>query len=267
MTRNRLICAIGLCVLLGASAAAGWVRPAGFASQFRDAASAAPCLRFPFGTDDLGRDLLARALFGMRFSLLLSAMAAAAATGIAAAAGLTAGYAGPAAERVLDLITSLLMALPWIFLMLLVRAVLPLDTAPEDSAQITFLLLALLGWAPAARVFAASARSLRGSAFALRARAEGASTVGLVRRHLLPNVRGLLWSQFLVLLPAFLLSEATLGFLGLGLAEPLPSLGALLRDLQDYGAVVEQPWRLAPLGLMCLTVLCLQQLAPEKKPS
>ena len=74
----------------------------------------------------------------------------------------------------------------------------------------------------------------------------------------------MLWAQFLILLPGFILSEATLSFLGLGVAEPLPSWGALLRDLEDYSAVAEQPWRLAPLVLMFLTVLALQNLAPKE---
>jgi len=260
----KLAATVLLGLLVWGGLAAGWLRPAGYAAQFRDAPAAAPSLRFPFGTDDLGRDLLARALYGMRFSLVLSGAAALAATAVAALAGIAAGYAGGALEHVLEMATSLLMALPWIFLLLLMRALLPLDLPPEQSAWVTFLLLALLGWAPSARVVAASARSLRGSGFAFRARAEGAGTWTLLCRHLLPNLRGLLWAQFLILLPGFILSEATLGFLGLGVAEPLPSWGALLRDLEDYSAVAEQPWRLAPLALMFLTVLCLQNLAPKE---
>jgi ABC-type dipeptide/oligopeptide/nickel transport system permease subunit len=253
-----------LCLLAVSSLAAGWLRPAGYAAQFRDAPAAAPSLRFPFGTDDLGRDLLARTLYGMRLSLVLAGAAALAATAVAALAGIAAGYAGGPLEHALEMVTSLLMALPWIFVLLLMRALLPLDLPPEQSAWVTFLLLALLGWAPAARVLAASARSLRGSPFAFRARAEGAGTWTLLYRHLLPNLRGMLWAQFLILLPGFILSEATLSFLGLGVAEPLPSWGALLRDLEDYGAVAEQPWRLVPLVLMFLTVLSLQNLAPKE---
>jgi peptide/nickel transport system permease protein len=260
----RLAAMVLLCLLALSALAAGWLRPDGYAAQFREASAAAPCLRFPFGTDDLGRDLLARALYGMRLSLVLAGTAALVATAIAAVSGVAAGYAGGPLEDALEMGTSLLMALPWIFLLMLLRALLPLDIPPERSAWVTFLLLALLGWAPAARVVAASTRSLRRSEFAFRARAEGAGTWTLLCRHLLPNLRGLLWTQFLILLPGFILSEATLGFLGLGVAEPLPSWGALLRDLEDYSAVVEQPWRLAPLILMFLTVVCLQNLAPKE---
>lgn len=261
---TRLAAMVLLCLLVLSSLAAGWLRPAGYAAQFRDAPAAAPSPRFPFGTDDLGRDLLARTLYGMRLSLILAGAAATVATAVAALFGIAAGYVGGPLEHALEMVSSLLMALPWIFVLLLMRALLPLDMPPEQSAWVTFLLLALLGWSPAARALAASAHSLRDSAFSFRARAEGAGTWTLLYRHLIPNLRGMLWAQFLILLPGFILSEATLSFLGLGVAEPLPSWGALLRDLEDYGAVAEQPWRLAPLVLMFLTVLSLQNLAPKE---
>src|SRR5258706_13859654 len=150
----RLAAMILLALLVLSSVAAGWLRPAGYAVQFRDAPAAAPSLRFPFGTDDLGRDLLARTLYGMRLSLALAGLAALAATAISALAGIAAGYAGGRLEHALEMVTSLLMALPWVFVLLLTRAVLPLDMPPEQSAWVTFLLLALLGWAPAAQVLA-----------------------------------------------------------------------------------------------------------------
>jgi peptide/nickel transport system permease protein len=112
-------------------------------------------------------------------------------------------------------------------------------------------------------VIGASAQSLRRSGFTLRARAEGAGSWRLIWCQLWPNLQRLIGSQFLILLPGFILSEATLSFLGLGVGEPLPSWGGLLRNLEDYSAVAEQPWRVAPLVLMFLTVACLQSLASE----
>jgi len=126
-----------LFILIFSSLAAGWLRPAGYAAQFRDEAAAAPSLRFPFGTDDLGRDLLARTLYGMRLSLVLAGGAALAATAVAALAGIAAGYTGGLVEHTLEMVTSLLMALPWIFVLLLMRALLPLDMPPEQSAWVT----------------------------------------------------------------------------------------------------------------------------------
>lgn len=260
----RLLAFVLLSLLVFCAVAAGWICPAGYASQFRDAADAAPSLRFPFGTDDLGRDLLARSLFGMRFSLAVASGAALLATAVASIAGILCGYLGGIAERALEMASSLLMSLPWLFLLLLVRALLPLDVPAEQSAWATFLLLALLGWAPAARVISESTRALRDSAFVSYARAQGAGTPSILFRHVLPHLSALVRAQLLILLPGFILAEATLGFLGLGVSEPVPSWGGMLRDLEDYSAVAQQPWRLAPLALLVFTVLCLERLAAKE---
>jgi peptide/nickel transport system permease protein len=257
----KVAAAAGLALLAASSFAAGWIRPSGYAVQFRDAPAVAPCARFPLGTDELGRDLLARMLYGMRLSFLLAGSAALVSSAIAGLAGIATGVLGKGFEQVLEICFNLLMSLPWIFLLLLARALLPLEMPAETSVLVTFLLLALLGWAPAARVIGASARSLRHSGFTLRARAEGAGSWRLIWFQLWPNLQRLIGAQFLILLPGFILSEATLSFLGLGVGEPLPSWGGLLRDLEDYSAVAEQPWRVAPLILMFLTVACLQSLS------
>jgi len=259
----KVAAAIGISALAAASFGAAWIRPAGYAAQFREAPTLAPCARFPLGTDELGRDLLARTLYGMRLSFVLAGSAALVSSAIAGLAGVATGVFGTTFEQVLEIGSNLLMSLPWLFLLLLVRALMPLEMPAEASVVVTFLLLALLGWAPAARVIGAAARSLRHSGFTLRARAEGAGSWRLIRHQLWPNLRPLIVSQFLILLPGFILSEATLSFLGLGVGEPLPSWGGLLRDLEDYSAVAEQPWRVAPLVLMFLTVACLQSLASE----
>jgi peptide/nickel transport system permease protein len=264
-SRVRLLAFALLLLLFAAALAAGWISPAGYAAQFRDAAGAAPSLRFPFGTDDLGRDLFARSLFGMRFSLALAAGAALLATAVASLFGIVCGYYGGMVERALAMASSLLMSLPWLFLLLVVRALLPLDLPAEQSAWATFLLLALLGWAPAARMLAESTRVLRDSPFISYARAQGAGPGALLLRHVLPNLGGSVCAQFLILLPGFILAEAILGFLGLGVAEPMPSWGAMLRDLEDYSAVAEQPWRLAPLAMLVATVLCLECLAKKER--
>jgi len=255
--------AIGLSILAACSFAAGWICPSGYAAQFRDAPAVAPCARFPLGTDELGRDLLARTLYGMRLSFLLAGSAALVSSAIAGLAGIAAGVLGKVFEQSLEACSNLLMSLPWLFLLLLARALMPLGMPAETSVLVTFLLLALLGWAPAARVVGASAQSLRQSGFTLRARAEGAGNWRLIWHQLWPNLRPLIATQFLVLLPGFILSEATLSFLGLGVGEPLPSWGGLFRNLEDYSAVAEQPWRVAPLVLMFLTVACLQSLSSE----
>jgi peptide/nickel transport system permease protein len=126
---------------------AGWLAPAGYARQFRDSPAARPSAVFWLGTDELGRDSLARLLYGSRVSLSLAAAAAVLATALGAAAGITAGYWGGWIDTCLARVMDLFLSVPWLFLLLSVRAVLPLNVRPLESVAITFLLLGLLGWA------------------------------------------------------------------------------------------------------------------------
>lgn len=236
-----------------------------YATQFREAPNAPPDRRFPLGTDELGRDRLARLLHGTRVSLLLAPAAALLATAVAAAVGLAAGHWGGWWERALLAVTDLFLSLPWLFLLLTVRAVLPLNVAPAASLAITFALLGLLGWASAARVVCAGVRALQQSEFLLQARATGCRTGRLLCRHLAPNLKPVLLAQFWISVPAFLLSEANLGLLGLGVTEPLPSWGGLLRELENFQAVRANPWMLAPAGLLVAVVSSLQILMSSRE--
>ena len=256
-TRKFALAVLGLVVF--ASLAAGFIAPS-YSEQFRDSISAPPSMRFPLGTDDLGRDRLARLLYGTRVSLLLAPAAALLSTLIAALIGGTAGYAGGRWERAVTTGIDLFLSLPWLFLLLAVRALLPLNTSPLTSVTMTFLLLGCLGWASPARIIRAGTRTLVDSDFLLEARACGVSTWRLIWRHLLPNLRPLLLAQFWLSIPVFILSEANLGLLGLGISEPLPSWGALLKDLENYSAILQNPGMLAPVVLLVAVVSSLQLL-------
>jgi peptide/nickel transport system permease protein len=154
--------------------------------------------------------------------------------------------------------------MPWFFLLITVRALLPLNVAPAASVSITFALLGCLGWAGAARVVCADARALCRSDLALLARAQGANGMRLLWRHILPNLRPALAAQFWISIPVFILTEANLGMLGLGVAEPLPSWGSLLRELESCSTGITHAAVLAPLVLVILTVSSFQ-LAVRKK--
>jgi ABC-type dipeptide/oligopeptide/nickel transport system permease subunit len=152
--------------------------------------------------------------------------------------------------------TDLFLSLPWLFLLITVRALLPLNVAPFTSVFITFSLLGCLGWAGAARVVCADVRRLCDSDFVLQARASGNAGFRLLWRHLLPNLKPILFAQFWISIPAFILSEANLSVLGLGVAEPLPSWGSLLRELESLSVISAQPWQFAPLVLLIASVTC-----------
>jgi ABC-type dipeptide/oligopeptide/nickel transport system permease subunit len=244
--------------MVGASLAAELLAPAHYANQYRDLPNAAPSRSHLLGTDDLGRDRFSRVLYGTRVSLLLAPAAAFLATLLAAAIGGLAGYIGGYGEKAAMAIADLFLSLPWLFLLLMVRAMLPLNVSPLTSVTVTFLLLGLLGWAASARVLCAGARNVRGADFVLLARASGVGQVRLLFRHVLPNLKPALLAQFWISIPVFILSEANLGMLGLGVAEPLPSWGSLLRELESFASFGGEYWRLVPLILLVITVTSFQ---------
>jgi len=187
---------------------------------------------------------------------------------LAGIVGGTAGYIGGRWERAVTAGIDLFLSLPWLFLLLAVRALLPLNTSPVTSVMITFLLLGCLGWASPARIIRAGTRSLVDSDYLVQAQASGVSAWRLFWRHLLPTLRPILLAQFWISVPVFILSEANLGLLGLGVSEPLPSWGAMLRELENYSAVLQNPWLLAPIVLLVAMVSCLQLLLrTEDQPS
>src|SRR5260370_33988064 len=255
------VAAVVLLVVAGlAAAGARYIAPAGYEHQFRETPDARPSAHHPLGTDDLGRDRWARLLYGMRVSLTLAPLAALFTTVLAGMVGGIAGYFGGWTERCCKLLIDLFLSVPWLFLLITVRATLPLNISPQASVTVTFALLGLLGWAASARVICAGARDLMKSEFVWMARAAGFSGIKLGRLHLLPNLRGVMLAQFWISIPVFIIAEANLGALGLGVAEPLPSLGSLLRELQDVVTLRPEPWPLLPLFVLIIVVSSFQVL-------
>jgi peptide/nickel transport system permease protein len=250
----RRLAMLFLLIVALASLLAGFVAPANYAYQFREDPDAAPSRHHLLGTDDLGRDRFSRVLYGTRVSLLLAPAAALLSSVLALLIGGLSGFVGGKLERAIMAATDLFLSLPWLFLLLTVRAVLPLNVSPMVSIGITFALLGCLGWAGAARILCADARGMRQADFVLLARASGISGLRLIWRHVLPNLKPIFLAQFWISIPVFILTEANLGMLGLGVTEPLPSWGSLLRELQSYPAISAQPWLFAPLVLFVLVV-------------
>ncbi|HEY1679722.1 MAG TPA: ABC transporter permease [Candidatus Sulfotelmatobacter sp.] len=254
---RRVACAV-LLLVVSLSLAANWLAPGGYAKQYRETADSAPSPVHWLGTDEIGRDRFARVLYGTRISLLLAPGAALLSTLMAALFGGLAGYLGGAWSRAAMAVTDLFLSLPWLFLLITVRALMPLNVSPVVSVLVTFLMLGLLGWTSAARVLCASAATLRDSDFVRQARASGICGTRLFWIHVLPNLKPILLAQFWISIPAFILSEANLGILGLGVAEPLPSWGSLLKELEGLVSVGEEPWKFVPLILLILVVTSFQ---------
>lgn len=213
------------------------------------------------GGDALGRDVLARVAGAARWSLGVSVTGALLAVLVGTLLGILAVSGGRAADRVVVTASTALAALPVVYIVLTLRAALPLVMSPRDVFAALALLFGLVGWPMTAWGVRGILMRERSLDYADAARAAGASRLRLMFVHLLPASAGFLVTQFLILVPGFLLSEVTLSFLGLGFPEPTPSWGTMLQDASNVRVIAEAPWMLAPAGAIALTSIALQLAA------
>jgi len=213
-----------------------------------------PGVVFLLGTDAYGRDVFSRMLYGARISLLTGLLAAIVSLAVGWLLGTLAGFCGGWVDRTLMRGSELFMALPWLYLLLAVRAFLPLHI---DPLQAFFLLVGIIGgvgWVRPARLIRGVVLSARERPYVLAARGFGAGPWYLVRRHVLPFTWGVTLTQATILIPQYILAEVTLSFLGLGVGEPVPSWGNMLAEARQYHAVTGHPWLLAP-GIAAIPIL------------
>jgi peptide/nickel transport system permease protein len=213
------------------------------------------------GADGLGRDVFTRLVLGARASLGVAGVAVIGALVIGILVGATAGYTGGATDEVLMRLAEFVLVLPAIYVVLALRAALPLVLPSAAVFGLMAGLLALVGWPPVARGVRAIVASERRRDYAVAAASIGVRPVRLMLRHLLPATSGFLAVQVTLLLPAFILAEATLSFVGLGFAEPTASWGTMLREAGNVRAIAEFPWLLSPAAAIVLVVLGLNLLS------
>lgn len=221
---------------------------------------------FPLGSDALGRDLLARLAVGARLSLGVALVAAVGALLAGAAAGSVAGLAGGSVDDMVMRVSDFIIALPAVYVVLALRAVMPLVLSAAQVFWTLVLVLSAVGWPLAARGVRAVIAAERNREYAEAARAMGVSRTRLLLRHLLPAARGFLVVQATLLVPAFVLAEATLSYVGLGFGEAYPSWGAMLREAGQGRAFVEAPWLFAPALAIVISALAINLLAAERNP-
>jgi peptide/nickel transport system permease protein len=155
------------------------------------------------------------------------------------------------------------LSLPWLFLLMMVRSLLPLTASPLETAVTTFLILAALGWPACARAIYRGALMLRSAEWMIQGHASGLRTRQLIRLHILPHLRPLLLPQFLICVPAFIVAEANLGALGLGVGEPMPSWGAMLLELDNSAQLARSHWVYLPIALLAVVLLILESFTNE----
>lgn len=267
--RAAWLAAWGLGLLIGAALVGPWISPYN-PNAFVGGPFEAPSLRHWLGTDVHGRDLLVRVLVGMRLSLVVGLVGAVISLVIGVLWGATAGYAGGRVDAVMMRTVDLLYAMPTlVFVIVIVTALNGLLAHWEAAgvpvnpahARLAGLLLGIgsVSWLTMARIVRGEVLSLRTRPFVEAARVLGAGPGWIVRRHLLPNLAGVVIAYLALTVPSVVLYESFLSFLGLGIQPPAASLGTLIAE----GAAQINPLRIYwwlivfPAGTLALALLAL----------
>jgi peptide/nickel transport system permease protein len=205
---------------------------------------------FLMGSDGYGRDQFSRFLYGGQISLLAGLIAAALAVSLGLVLGGLAGFYGGWIDNMLMRGGELFLALPWLYLLFAVRAVLPLHVTDSQVFLLLVAVMGLIGWARPARLIRGVVLSAKERNFVVAARGFGASDGYLLCRHVLPQTGGVVLTQIALLIPQYILAEVTLTFLGLGVGEPMPSWGSLLSSLQQFSVLSSYWWMFLPALLL-----------------
>jgi peptide/nickel transport system permease protein len=213
------------------------------------------------GADGYGRDVFARLLAGARMSIAVASLAAFGALVIGVLIGAWAGDAAPPAEAALMGTTHFLLLLPATYVALALRAALPLVLETRQVFWLLVAIFAVLGSPTIATGVRQIIRSERTRDYALAATALGAGRARVLAVHLVPAARGFLLVQLTVLIPAFVMAEATLSYVGLGFPDTAASWGLMLQEATSVRALGDFPWLLSPALVMFLLVFALNLLA------
>lgn len=210
---------------------------------------------FLMGTDQLGRDLFTRVLYGSRISLSFGLISIFFTFIIGLILGGISGYLGGVADTMIQRMIDLLLCIPGIPLWMALAAALPRDWSPVKIYLGMVLIMSLIGWTTLARVVRGKILSLREEDFTMAARLAGASHVRIITKHLLPSFASYIIVSITLSIPASILGETALSFLALGLQPPVVSWGVLLQDAQKLETMAHHPWLLWPTAFIIVTVL------------
>ena len=221
-----------------------------------------PSLQHPMGTDQLGRDLLTRVLYGGRISLVVALMVVIITLVVGMPIGAAAGYFGGSIDNILMRITDVALTLPTLLVLILLSAILremDLPFVARNSVMTIAFVIGILSWMTVARLLRASYLSIREMEFVEAALAMGASNLRIITRHILPNAISPIIVQSTLALGYAIMLESGLSFLGFGIQPPTPSWGNLLSNAQQH--MTRHPWLAIFPGLMIfLTVISINYI-------
>jgi len=217
---------------------------------------------FLIGGDGFGRDLLSRTLYASQISLTIGLGSVLIATIIGITMGGLAAFFGGWVDNIIMRIVEVLAAIPYLFLLILLRAMFPIDINPIFALYVVIGLLAFVSWGGLARVVRGQLMSVRNQDYVAAAISLGASDRRIIFRHMVPSLFTYLIVTLSLAIPGQILAESGLSFLGIGAVEPYASWGSLLAQAQEGGfaSITDRPWVLIPGFFIVFTVMCFQLL-------
>lgn len=214
-----------------------------------------------FGADANGRDIFSRAIYGTQISMSIGLIGVVLSLIIGITLGALAGFFRGPIDAVIQRITEVFMSLPTLPLWMALAAALPRDWGPLTIYFAITVLLSLIGWTSLSREVRGRVLTLRSEDYVLAARLDGASRARVIRRHILPSLTSHIIASVTLAVPAMILAETSLSFLGLGLQPPIVSWGVLLQEAQNIRSVITAPWLLiVPSAAVVISTLALNFL-------
>lgn len=216
----------------------------------------APGRFYIWGADARGRDLYSRIWYGARISLSIGLVGVAISFILGLLIGGIAGYYGGWVDSILMRICEMFMMIPGFYLMLALRAAVPENFNSVQVYISVVIILALIGWASLARIIRGMTLSLRERDFVGAAKTLGVSDISIIVRHILPQTLSYSMATLMLTISSYILAEAGLSVVGLGIQDPVPSWGNLLSDSMEIVPVIFAPWILLPGLFIFITVMC-----------